>query len=78
MAVTHLYTVRGAARLQVEGDGVRGGEQLVGADPCAPPVCLDGVTIASYPVGAAPDAHVHCVSRVPEPGGKIVSKYKIK
>ena len=62
-----LDAVRGPPRLEVERDGVRGGESLNGADPCGPPVVLDGVTIASYPGSCLLDAHVHRVTGVLEP-----------
>ena len=44
-----LDTVRGSPRLEVEGNCVRSGEGLDGADSCSSPVVLDGVTIARYP-----------------------------
>ena len=39
-----------------------------GADSCRPPVVLDGVTVARYLGGSLPDAHVHRVPGVLEPG----------
>ena len=66
-----LYAIRGSPRLEVERDGVSGGEGLDGADSCGSPVHLNGVTIASYPSGSTPDTHVHRVARVLEPEGEI-------
>ena len=63
-----LYAIRGSPRLEVERDGVSGGEGLDGADPCGPPVVLNGVTVASYLGRSLPDAHIHSVTRVLEPG----------
>ena len=62
-----LYAIRGSPRLEVERDGVSGGEGLDGADSCGPPVVLYGVTIAGYLSGSFPDAHVHGVPGVLEP-----------
>ena len=63
----YLDAVRGSPRLEVEGNCVRSGECLDGADSRSSPVVLDGVTIARYLGGALPDAHVHRVPGVLEP-----------
>ena len=67
----YLDAVRRSPRLEVERDGVGGGEGLDGADSCGSPVHLNGVTVTSYPGGSTPDAHVHRVARVLEPEGEI-------
>ena len=66
-----LNAVIGPARLQVEGDGVCGGECLDGADAGGPPVVFYRVTIASHLCARLPDAHVHGVASIAEPSDNV-------